>query len=220
MSIEDGVHSVSTESTLTPPAPPQPLQPLQPQYAQVQPQYAAQAATTPLQPQYAAQPLAPTQPQTIAPAQQPAPSEHHESTMRSSRTRFEPDALICAGVGIVLAVTGLIAMIRAGFDGPMSLPVVSILGFTHTATLGIIELLFGLALLLSGAARSRNAETLFGLLLAVGGFIGAVQNQSFTTSLALESAMAWIVMLLGVVVVLSALVMPRYAMRSASVHQS
>lgn len=141
---------------------------------------------------------------------------HRESSMRSSRTRFEPDALVAGAAGLVLAVTGLIVLIRAGLTSPLSSPVVEVAGFTHTATLGIIEAGAGLAFLLSAASRSRGAATLFGVGLGVAGFVGAVQNDSFTTSLALETSLAWLLMLLGIVVAAAALALPRFAMRTAT----
>ena len=141
---------------------------------------------------------------------------HRESTMRSSRARFEPDALVAGAAGLVLAVTGLIVLIRAGLTSPLSSPVVDVAGFSHTATLGMIEAGFGLAFLLSAVTRSRGAATLFGVGLGVAGFVGAVQNDSFTTSLALETSLAWLLMLLGIVVAAAALALPRFAMRTAT----
>ena len=204
MTIQDGP-SVRTDTLTSPPdvlvqAPP------------AQPLIAAPAA-----------PLAPVTPVAIVAPVAPVATHPDDSQLssisRSSRSRFEPDALITAAIGLVLAVIGLIAVIRGGFDGPMAQPVVDVLGFTHTTTLGIIEIMLGLALLLSGASRSRSAETLFGIMLGVAGFVGAVQSESFTTSLALETSFAWIAALAGAVVVMAALVLPRFAMRSTSVRQ-
>lgn len=129
-------------------------------------------------------------------------------------SHFEPDAVIAALVGLVLLLVGLIAVIRGGFDGEMSEPVVEVLGFTHTTTLGIIEIGLGLCLLIAGATRSRSGALFFGAVLGVAGFVAAVQSESFTTSLAIESGMAWLVVLAGVVVVLSALMLPRFAKQS------
>jgi hypothetical protein len=129
-------------------------------------------------------------------------------------SRFAPDAIIASLVGLVLLVMGLIAIVRAGFDGPMSQPVVQVLGFSHTTTLGLIEIVMGLALLLSGATRSRSGEIFFGAVLGIGAFVGAVQTASFRKSLALESSFAWLVVILAVVVVLSAMLLPRYARNS------
>lgn len=138
---------------------------------------------------------------------------------RAYASRFAPDAIIAALVGLVILVTGLIAIIRGGFDGPMSDPVIKVLGFTHTTTLGLIEIGIGAALLISGATRSRSGEVLFGSALGIAGFVGAVQTKSFDTSLALKSSMAWLAVLAGVVVVLAALMLPRFARRSTTIEQ-
>ena len=132
-------------------------------------------------------------------------------------SRFAPDAIIAAIAGLVILVVGLIAIIRGGFDGEMSDPVVQVAGFTHTTTLGLIEIVIGAALLISGATSSRSGAVFFGTLLGIGGFVGAVQSESFDTSLALESSMAWLAVAVAVVVVLSALLMPRFARHTTSV---
>ena len=112
-----------------------------------------------------------------------SPGQSSVSRVRTtSGSRFAPDALIAAAVGLVLGVTGLIVAIRGGFAGPMSTPVVKVLGFTHTTTLGLIEIGFGACLLISGAMCSRAGAMFFGGLLGIGGFVGAVQTSSFHTS--------------------------------------
>ena len=68
-----------------------------------------------------------------------------------------------------LLLIGLIALVRAGTDGPWDQPVVEVLGFTHTAILGIIEIAFGVCLLLCAVTLSRGAATFFGALLGIGG---------------------------------------------------
>ncbi len=133
---------------------------------------------------------------------------------RASSSHFEPDAIIAALVGLVLLLVGLIAATRGGFDGQMSDPIVEVLGFTHTTTLGLIEVALGLALLAAGVSRSRSGAMFFGAVLGVAGFVGAVQTESFAKSLAIESSMAWLAVLAGVVVVLSALMLPRFAKHS------
>ncbi|MEO7371517.1 MAG: hypothetical protein ABIZ69_11670 [Ilumatobacteraceae bacterium] len=129
-------------------------------------------------------------------------------------SRFAPDAIIAGIAGLVIMVVGLIAIVRGGFDGPMSDPVVQVVGFTHTTLLGLIEIGIGGALLLSAATRSRSGEVFFGAVLGIAGFVGAVQTTSFKKSLALESSMAWIAVFIGVVVVLAALMLPRYNRQS------
>jgi hypothetical protein len=132
-------------------------------------------------------------------------------------SRFAPDSIIAGIAGLVVLVTGLIAIVRGGFDGPMSTPVVQVLGFNHTTTLGLIEVGLGLALLLSAATRSRSGEVFFGAVLGIAGFVGAVQTASFKKTLALESSMAWLTVAIGAIVVLAALMLPRYARQSTLV---
>ena len=131
--------------------------------------------------------------------------------------RYAPDAVIAALAGLVLLVVGLIAIVRGGFAGPMSDPVVKVLGFTHTTSLGLIEIGIGLCLLLSGAARSRTGEIFFGSVLGIAAFVGAVQTDSFKKSLALESALAWLFVFAAIVVVLAAMLMPRFARNSTTI---
>lgn len=165
------------------------------------------------------------QPTTVAPVEQVvervvvaqpaalAPVMHERVAVSTGR-RYAFDAVIVGIVGIVLVLIGLIAVIRAGVDGPMDQPIVEVLGFTHTATLGIIEAALGLMLLLCAATASRGGSVFFGLVLGIGGFIGAVQTSSFRKTLALESGHAWLMVVLGVIVVLVSLLMPRMVTRT------
>lgn len=132
-------------------------------------------------------------------------------------SRFTPDAIVGSAVGLILLVVGLLAVTRAGFDGPMSSPVREVLGFTHTTTLGLIEIGIGACLLISSAMVSRSGEIFFGGVLGIAGFVGAVQAESFTKTLALESSMAWLAVAAAVVTVLAALLMPRVSRTATTI---
>jgi uncharacterized membrane protein HdeD (DUF308 family) len=161
------------------------------------------------------EPAAVVQPAVVQPVVQERIVTQPAASVQSARTRrFAPDAVIAAVVGLVLLVVGLLALVRAGLDGPMDEPVVEVLGFTHTAALGLIEAVIGACLLIAGASSWRSGAMFFGAVLAIGGFIGAVQTESFVDSLALESSHAWIAAIAGAVVVASALLMPRYLTRT------
>jgi hypothetical protein len=146
--------------------------------------------------------------------ERPAVAEQRVATTGRS---YAPDSFIVGLVGLALVVVGLIAMTRAGFDGPMNDPVVKVIGFTHTATLGVIETAIGLLLLICAAMRSRGGAIFFGLVLGVGGIVGAVQTDSFRRSLALQSGLAWIAVVAAAVVVAVSLLMPRVATRNTRV---
>jgi hypothetical protein len=164
------------------------------------------------------QPMAPVVEQRVVPVAPVGRIVEPVGAVRSTYTRrFAPDAVIAALVGLALLVTGLIAITRGGFDGPMSTPIVEVLGFTHTTTLGLIEAAIGVCLLIAGAASSRAGALFFGSVLGIGAFVGAVQEESFREPLALESGMAWLLVIAAAVVVVSALLMPRFITRSTRV---
>jgi len=144
----------------------------------------------------------------------PAVAEQRVATVGRS---YAPDSFVVGVVGLAVLVIGLIAMVRAGFDGPMDDPVVKVIGVTHTATLGVLEAAIGLLLLIAAAVRSRGAALFFGLVLGVGGIVGAVQTDSFRRSLALQSGWAWACVAAAAVVVLVSLLMPRVATRNTRV---
>ena len=138
----------------------------------------------------------------------------HETVATSYGRRYAFDSVVVGVVGLAFLLIGLIAMTRAGFDGSMRDPVVEVLGFTHTATLGIIEAGIGLCLLLCAASKSRGASVFFGLVLGVAGFVGAVQVDSFRESLALQTGLAWLAVIAGAVVVAVSLLIPRMVTRT------
>jgi len=135
---------------------------------------------------------------------------------RSSQQRYAVDSIIVGVVGLALTIIGLLAVTRAGVHGPMDAPVVSVIGFTHTATLGLIEAGMGLVLLICAASTSRSASIFFGLVLGIGAVIGALQTDSFRRSLALESGLAWLAVIAAIVVVMASFLVPRVVTRTTS----
>lgn len=162
--------------------------------------------------------VTPVTPMPVTANHEPVIVELPASVSRTSFTRrFAPDAVIASAAGLVLLVAGLIAITRGGFDGPMNLPVVHVLGFTHTTTLGLIEIVLGGCLLIAGATGSRSGAIFLGAVLGIGAFVDAVQTSSFKSSLELESGLAWLLVIAAAVVVTSAMVVPRYTKHSTIV---
>ena len=85
------------------------------------------------------------------PVAQPAVTE-----VSTRSRRFALDSFITGLVGVGLVIVGILAVTRAGTDGPMDEPVVKVFGYTHTATLGFIELGLGALLLVAAALRSHE----------------------------------------------------------------
>lgn len=145
----------------------------------------------------------------------------HEKVVRTtSLTKFAPDSMITGIVGLGFLLFGLIAIIRGGFDGSLSEPVVDVFGFTHTTILGIVEIGIGLCLLLSAAMSWRSGALFFGAVLGIAGFVGAVQSDSLQDSLALESSLGWIAVAAGLIVVVAALALPRVGKRATTTTQN
>lgn len=154
-------------------------------------------------------------PLNVAPAAAvPVASATRRTTVRRA---FALDSIVAAAAGVVVLVVGLLAVVRAGLDGSMKEPIVDVAGFTHTAVLGGIEIVVGLGLLIAGAARSRGACAFWGVVLGIAGFVGGVQSESFDEALALESSMAWIAMIVGIVVLAAAMLLPRRTHTSSTV---
>lgn len=143
----------------------------------------------------------------------PAPAAH-QTVATSYARHYAVDSVVVGLVGLAFLLVGLIAVTRAGLDGSMQDPVVEVLGFTHTATLGIIEAAIGLCLLICAATRSRGASVFFGVVLGVGGFVGAVQVDSFKDALALETGLAWLAVIAAAIVVAVSLLIPRMVTRT------
>jgi hypothetical protein len=141
----------------------------------------------------------------------------HRTVATSSGRRLAIDSVVVGLVGLALTIVGLLAITRGGFDGPLDQPVVEVLGFTHTTTLGLIEAGFGICLLLCAAATSRSGAAFFGTVLGIGAVVGAAQTDSFEKPLALESGLAVLVVIASIVVVAVSLLMPRMSTRTARV---
>ena len=137
----------------------------------------------------------------------------------TSMSHVAPDAIITGVVGLAVLLFGLIAVVRAGLGGALDEPTVRVLSVNHTAMLGLIEIGIGLRLLLSASAMWRTGEMLFGVLLAIAGFVGAVQADSLREKLALESSMGWMAAVAGLLVIVSVLVLPRYGTKSTTFTQ-
>jgi hypothetical protein len=145
------------------------------------------------------------------------PISHEEEIRTTSQSRFAPASVVSGAVGLLLLLLGLIAIVRCGVRGAISEPVVELFGFNHTAVLGFIEVGLGLCLLMTAASAWRGGEIFLGAVLGVGGFVGAVQADSFESSLALEASMSWLAVIAGILIVTASSLLPRYGTHSTSV---
>ena len=136
------------------------------------------------------------------------PASAHEvsaraETVRTVRTtRFTPSAVVAAVVAIAMLVLGGITVGRAGFDGSLGEPVVTVAGYTATALLGLIVFGFGAVLLIAALARLRHVILVLGIIGVVAGLIAVFEPTVGGDSLSIERRFGlWVTIAMAVIVV-------------------
>jgi len=122
-----------------------------------------------------------------------------------------PGQIISLVVGAAFIVVGVIAMVRAGLDGTLANPVVEVMGYTHTAWLGIAEVAVGVILVLAGStAAGRSLSVLMGTLIAIAGALVLAIPEDLPEELGLEEGFGWPLLIAGIVVAVAAAIMPAW----------
>jgi hypothetical protein len=122
---------------------------------------------------------------------------------------FAPGQLVSLLVGVGFVIVGLIALVRAGLDGSLDAPVVEVLGYTHTAWLGIAELGLGLLLILAGTgAWGRPLSVLLGVAMVIAGVLVLAEPGEMPQELGLEEGYGWLLVIPGAIVAVAAMVLP------------
>ena len=141
-------------------------------------------------------------------------SDRDDVVIRERTWTFAPGQLISMAVGIGLVAMGVVAMVRAGIDGSFATPEVEVLGFTHTAWLGLAEVGAGVLLILAGTgAWGRALSVLVGAAMMICGVLIGVEASSMPDELAVEEDFGWMLVLLGALVALAAMVLPVWRSR-------
>lgn len=114
--------------------------------------------------------------------------------------------VLVLGAGAVLVLVGALALIRAGVAGDMSTPIVSVLGYTHTAWLGIGELAAGVLLLLAGMSpTAKGFGAAVGILLIISGVLVRADLADMPRELAMEHGYGWFLIGVGIVATIGGL---------------
>ncbi len=120
---------------------------------------------------------------------------------------FSPGQILILVAGAASLALGIVAVARAGLDGPLSQPVVEVLGWKHTALLGLIEIGAGAVMILSALrAGARWIGGLVGIAAIVGGALIVGQLDWTTTRLGTEQDFGWVAIGIGAVAVVGALI--------------
>ena len=135
------------------------------------------------------------------------PADDHVSTRAETvrtvhTTRYTPSAVVAAVVAIAMLVLGGITVGRAGFDGSLGEPVVTVAGYTATALLGLIVFGFGAVLLIAALARLRHVILVLGIIGVVAGLIAVFEPTVGGDSLSIERRLGlWVTIAMAVIVV-------------------
>jgi len=127
---------------------------------------------------------------------------------------FSPGQILLVLAGAASLALGIAAVAMTGLDGPLSEPVDEVLGWNHTALLGLIEIGAGVVMILSGVrAGSRWLGGLVGLAAIVGGALILGRLDWTMDELGAERGFGWVAIAIGAVAVIGAAI-PRVRRRS------
>jgi hypothetical protein len=133
---------------------------------------------------------------------------------------FSPGQILLVLAGVASLALGIAAVAVTGLSGPLSEPVDEVLGWNHTALLGLIEIGAGVVMILSGLrAGARWIGGLVGLAAIVGGALILGRLDWTMNELGAERSFGWVAIAIGAVAVIGAAI-PRVRRRSRRVAQT
>jgi len=144
--------------------------------------------------------------------------EVHERRRTTDRRVISPSQMVAGIIGLALVILGGVALARVGFDS-LTGDTTTVLGFSHTALMAIIDIVAGL-FFLGAAASSGGRSSLIGLsLVAIAfGAIVAIEPSAFD-SLGAGSELGLLYLVLGVVGLVAALAFPTTVVDRVATHQ-
>ena len=131
---------------------------------------------------------------------------------------FSFGQLLTMLAGAALVVLGIVALIDTGVDTPLSDQQGEVLGWSHSALLGIVEIVAGaLLLIFSLRPGGRWLVALVGLALVVGGVMILGELDWAVDNLNSEQSFAWVPIVAGLIALLASLLTPRRRQRMTGV---
>ena len=142
-----------------------------------------------------------------------ADTYHSSRAVSVERRPWSPAQLVALVLGVVFVVIGGIALARTGINvHELTLKHVSVAGAGQTQLMGYIEIVFGALLLVVGAlpGAGRGGMIFLGIVALVFGIILKAQPSSFYSRLGAGSGYAVFLILVGVLLLVTAMVAPVY----------
>lgn len=134
--------------------------------------------------------------------------EVHERRRTVDRRVISPAQVVAGIIGLFLVILGGVALARVGFSS-LTGETVTVLGFGHTALMGLIDVIAGL-FFLGAAASSGVRATLIGLGLGAVAFgaIVAIEPGAFDSALGGGREIGVLYIIVGVVGLIAAWAFP------------
>ena len=138
--------------------------------------------------------------------------EEHTVTERG----FSAGQILILLAGAASLALGIVAVARTGLDGSLSQPVDTVLGWNHTALLGLFEIGAGALMILGGLrAGGRWLGGLAGLAAIAGGILILGRLEWTVDRLGAERDFGWVAIVIGAVAVVGAAI-PRVRRRTTT----
>ena len=136
------------------------------------------------------------------------PAAVHEDVVHEdviTERGFSPGQILVALAGLAALALGIVAVARTGLEAPLSDPVEPVLGFDHSALLGLVEIGAGAVMLLASLrAGARWLGGLVGLAAIVGGILVLGELDWTVDELGAEPDFGWVAIAIGAVALLGA----------------
>jgi hypothetical protein len=110
-----------------------------------------------------------------------------------------PGRILAVIAGAFLVVVGAIVLVRTGIDSSLETPSTQLLGASHNAIAGIVEVVCGLLLLLAGAAREQTMAALPAVLLAACGIVALAAGPQLRADLGAQDSTGWFLIVFAII---------------------
>jgi hypothetical protein len=126
--------------------------------------------------------------------------------VRETHGWLSPARVIGFVLGVALFVTGAVVVVRCGIDSTLNTPLTTIFGITHSASIGIIELVAGLLLVACATAEDlRPVIGIIGALAIVAGVLGLAAGVTIQQQVGFANDTAKLFIGWGVIALVAAL---------------
>ena len=116
-----------------------------------------------------------------------------------SRLRaFSPGGIIVGLLGVFLVFVGAVTLVKTGVAADVTQPTTTVFGITHTAGVGIVEIVAGVLLALSALdIGGLSLSAAIGAVALIAGLIGAFTTAQLQHDLGFGTSTAWFFVLWG-----------------------